>query len=190
MSLFSSLPSIAGHRAPGVRFEIKESSVRPGSSSLNGRIVARQKVVLLVVFVRQLMVAKLQTVQLKFSTSRSEKSRLTPVPHPHQHLVTIIDLLIAMSVLLMLLSAFFFFFSLMSLDTFLHNSLVALHLLLFTTTFFASSLPAIIAALALFTKIFASSLSTRALLKTLAVLDKGLCGGHKGDRLVAWKILD
>ena len=134
------------------------------------------------------MVAKLQTVQLKFSTSRSEKSRLTPVPHPHQHLVTIIDLLIAMSVLLMLLSAFFFF-SLMSLDTFLHNSLVTLHLLLFTTTFFASSLPAIFAALALFTKIFASSLSTRALLKTLAVLDKGLGGGHKGDRLVACKII-
>ena len=132
------------------------------------------------------MVAKLQTVQLKFSISRSEKSRLTPVPHPHQHLVNIIDLLIAMSVL-MLLSAFFFF-ALMSLATFLHNSLVALHLLLFTTTFFASSLPAIFAALALFTKIFASSLSTRALLKTLAVLDKRLGGGHKGDRLVAWKI--
>ena len=180
MSLFS-------HRAPGVRFEIKGSSVRPGSSSLNGRIVARQKVVLLVVFVLQLMVAKLQTVQLKFSTSRSEKSRLTPVPHPHQHLVTIIDLLIAMSVL-MLISAFFFF-SLMSLDTFLHSSLVALHLLLFTTTFFASSLPAIFAALVIFAKIFASSLSTRALLKTLAVLDKGLCGGDKGDRLVAWKII-
>ena len=90
----------------------------------------------------------------------------------------------------MLLSAFFFF-SLMSLATFLNNSLVALHLLLlFTTTFFASSLPAIIAALALFTKIFASSLSTRALLKTLAVLDKGLGRGDKGDRLVACKIFD
>ena len=134
------------------------------------------------------MVAKLQTVQLKFSTSRPEKSRLTPVPHPHQHLVSIIDLLVAMSVL-MLLSAFFFF-SLMSLDTFLHHSLVALHLLLFTTTFFASPLPPIIAALALFTKIFASSLSTRALLKTLAVLDKRLSGGDKGDRLVASKIFD
>ena len=185
MFLFSFLPS----RPQGsrVRFEIKGSSVRPGSSSLYGWIVGRLKVVLLVVFVLQLMVGKLQTVQLKFSTSRSEKSRLTPVPHPHQHLVTIT--IIAMSVLLMLLSAFFFF-SLMSLDTFLRNSLVALHLLLFTITFFASSLPAIIAALALFTKIFASSLSTRgALLKTLAVLDKGLGGGHKGDRLVACKII-
>ena len=135
------------------------------------------------------MMAKLQTVQLKFSTSRSEKSRLTPVPHPHQHLVTIIDLLIAMSVLLMLLSAFFFS-SLMSLDTFLHHSLVALHLLLFTTTFFASPLPAIFAALALFTKLFAGALSTRrALLKTLAVLDKRLGRGDKGDRLVACKII-
>merc|ERR1719445_1285549 len=85
----------------------------------------------------------------------------------------------------MLLSAFFFF-SLMSLDTSLQNSLVALHLLLFTTTFFASPLPAIIASLVLFTKLFASALSTRgALLKTLAVLDKRLCGGDKGDRLVA-----
>ena len=163
--------------------------MRPGSSSLYGWIVDRQKVVLLVVFVLQLMVAQLQTVQLKFSTSRSEKSRLTPVPHPHQHLVTIIDLLIAMSVVLMLLSAFLFF-SMMSLDTFLHNSLVALHLLLFTTTFFASSLPAIFAALVLFAKLFAGALSTRALLKTLAVLDKGLGGGDKGDWLVACKIFD
>merc|ERR1719422_239113 len=85
----------------------------------------------------------------------------------------------------MLLSTFFFF-SLMSLATFLHNSLITLHLLLFTTTFFASPLPPIFAALALFTKIFASALSTRgALLKTLAVLDKRLGRGDKGDRLVA-----